>query len=155
MARDVLMVGDHLQRLVAHVLGVGGGETDTHIRSRLGHHRQQTRKVYRLLAVGLIAVGVHVLAQKRRLLEATGAQVSQFAENRLRLARALTSACIRNDTVGTEIVTAAHDTDESADLSSSEASRHHVAVCLGRAQVDVDRLLAVLGRRHEIREVQI
>ena len=45
MLADVRHLSDDLQRLVAHVLRVAGGEADAHLRSFLGHAAQKTWEI--------------------------------------------------------------------------------------------------------------
>ena len=45
MARYVGISGHHLQRLVAHILGVGGGEAYAHVGGGLRHHPQERREI--------------------------------------------------------------------------------------------------------------
>ena len=157
VSRQVLMRGDDLERAVAHVLWVRGREADAHVGGRLGHHAEQRGEVdrhARLLVV--IHIAVDVLAEQGRLLKATGAQVGQLAQYALRLARTFAAPRVGHDAVGTEIIATPHDGYEASHgPRASQAPGHDVAVGLRRREVDVYGRLPGLGRRHQIREVEI
>ena len=155
MSRDVGMGGDCLERGVAHVLGMRGGEADTHVGSRFGHHPQERREIYRLFFfAGIIAVTVHVLSQQSHFLISAGTQVGELAQDAFRFARAFPPPGVGHDAIGTEIVASAHYGDESAH-SGTDAARNDVAVSLCGRQLYIDGFPAGLCRGHEFWYIEI
>ena len=111
---------DHFQRFIAHILRMGGRETDTYTRSRLRHSTQQHRESDCLARRFLKTVGVDVLSQQCHLLITFRHQVSHFVQDTLYITATLAPASIGHDTVGTEIVTATHDRHESGDMIAAD-----------------------------------
>ena len=99
---EIGLVGDGVQDVLAHVLGIGCGEAHTHVGYGLSHTTKQFGKradmqhltalfldddaVVRPLAVGQQTVGVDVLTEQRHLLEAAVVQVAHLGENALDVA---------------------------------------------------------------------
>ena len=145
MPADVRHVGNHLQRLVAHVFGVRRSEADAHLGGFLGHAAEKVSKRSSLL------IRIHILPQQRHFLETTVAQVAHLAQDALHVARALAAASVGHDAVVAEVVAAAHDAHEAANLmAQANTLGHHVAVGLGGRQINVDGLVPQLGLRHEV-----
>ena len=150
MAADVTVGGYRSDNPVGHILGMRRSETDSHIGSRLGHSRQQGGEVH--IAE---SVGVDILSQQSDLPEATAAEVFDLGENASRLARTLAAAGIRDNTVAAKVIAATHYADETADTVSGYAGRNYIAIGLGSAQLDIDRLMARLGSSEQSGQIEI
>ena len=59
---DVWPAGYGFQGCVAHVLGVGGGKTDTHVWNSTGYQLKQGRKIY-LSMVVFVKIRINILSQ--------------------------------------------------------------------------------------------
>ena len=140
----------HAQCLVAHVLGMAGGEAHAHLRHSPCHGLKQLGESGFMSLVIHCAVTVDILSQQCHLLEPTVAQVTAFAQNALHITAALASTGIGYDAVVAEVVASAHDADEPPDVYSADALRHDVAIGLGERELHVDGLLPALHLRHHI-----
>lgn len=83
---DVGLFGNHVKRVVAHVLGVRGGKADAHAGYGAGHAAQQLRKADDGAVGGFVAVAVDVLAQQGQFLVAAGGQVGGFGQDAVQVA---------------------------------------------------------------------
>ena len=159
VAADVGMRGNDVERLVAHILGVRGGEADAHGRIGFGHAGQEGREGNGgvvALGIGRMArVGVDVLSQQGDFFESALAEVAHFGQDALNVAAAFAPARVRHDAVVAEVVATAHDADESAYVSRMQTLRNDVFVGLGGGQVDVDSLLAQFGRGKELGQGEV
>ena len=161
MLAHIRHLGNHAQRLVAHVLGMRGGEADAHRGCLLGHTAQQLREKYLLFTRPLSlskgsTIRIHILSQQSYLLIALVAQIAYLGEDTLDVTTALTASGIGHDAVMTEVVTASHDAHETADLmSQSDTLGHHVAISLCGGQFDVHRLMAQFCLCHEVRQREV
>ena len=92
-------------------------------------------------------VRVHILAQKRDLLEAVAQQLLHLGEDGPGTAAALAPPGIGHHTIGAEIVAAAHNGDESGDTVHIVTHRQDVLVSLlfGKHHVELRTALARLG----------
>ena len=157
MLAHVRLLGNHPQRLVAHVLGMTGGEADAHVGSLVGNEAKQFWKKYlSTLLSPLSSIRIYILPQQRYFLETTVAQVAHFAQDALHIATALTTTGIGHDAVVAEVIAATHDADKSANLvAEGHALRHHVAIGLSGRQFDVDGLMSRFCLSDKIRQRQI
>ena len=85
VAADVGHLGYHMERVVAHVLGVRGGEAHPHLWHCLGHHSEQLRESDGL-SPAFEAVGVDILPQEGHLFESFLLQVAHLAQYALHVA---------------------------------------------------------------------
>ena len=155
MLADIGVSGNHFYRVVAHVLGVGGGEAHAHIESRLGHGGEQRGKIGHGAVGGGVAVAVDVLPQQGHFAKSALPEVGHLAQDALQLAAALAPAGVRHYAVGTEVVAPAHDAHESAHAVAADAAGDHVAVGLGGTEGHIDGLFTGLYGRDEIGKVEI
>ena len=146
MLTDVWHLCNDVQRFVAHVLRVAGGESDSHLWRFLCHPPQKQREA--CFATG---IRVHILPQQRHLLEPAVSQVAHFAQDALHVAAALTASGVRHDAIVAEIVAASHDTHVAANLmSQSDTLRHYIAVGLSCRELGVHCLVARLCLCNEV-----
>ena len=162
MLAHVGHLGNHLQRLVAHILRVACGEPHAHGGYLLRHHPQQLWKGNVLvslspcLLVSLKKVRIHILPQERYFLKTTISQVAHLAQDALHVATALTASGIGHDAVVAEVVAATHDTHETSNLMpQSDTLWHYVLIGLSRREFDVHRLVARLRLCDQVRQTQV
>ena len=60
-----------LNYLITHILGMGGGETDSHIRGSQRHNREKFRKIRDFSIRPYVPITVDILAQQSHFLETT------------------------------------------------------------------------------------
>ena len=99
---DIGMSGNDVNGLVAHVLGMGGSKTYAHIWRGLGYHSEKSREINSHTVRSGIAVTIDILSQKSGLLKASSPKIGKLGKYALRLARTLTTASIRDNTIGAE-----------------------------------------------------
>ena len=150
---DVTVGSYDLQRFVAHVFGVGGGEANAHVRHGVCNYLQQISEINNPTFF-LPSVGVDVLSEQGHLFIATCLQVEYFVADAFYIARALPSAGVRHNAVGAEVVAATHDANEAGYLLA-DTCREDVSVSLGSAELYVDGLMSLFALGDEIRQVKI
>ena len=155
VAAHVGLFGNDVQRLVAHVLGVRGGEADAHAGRGLCHGAQQLREVDHRAVGPLEAVGVDVLPQQGDFLVAACLEVGHLAQDALHVAAALAATGIGHDAVGAEVIAPAHDGHEARNVVAAHARRHHVAIGLGGRQFHIDGLLPGFGGGNEVGQGEV
>ena len=146
---------DHFKRFIAHILRMGGRETDTYTRSRLRHSTQQHRESDCLARRFLKTVGVDVLSQQCHLLITFRHQVSHFVQDTLYITATLAPASIGHDTVGTEVVATAHDGHESGNMVAADTRRNHIPISFGSGKFHIDRLLSGFYSGNQIGQCQV
>ena len=149
MAAHIGGVGNHLQRLVAHILGMGSSKPHPHLRRCLCHHTEQLWEGH-FKAVGRGMIGIHILSQQCHLLETSRLQVGHLTEDTVHIARALTTTSVGHDAIVAEIVAATHDAHKSTNMAAGDTLWHHIAVCLGGGKFDIDGFLSHLSLRDEV-----
>ena len=161
MVAKIGLLGDGMQDILRHVLGVARGETHAHVGYRLRHLAQQFGKgadmqffsaffldddaVLRALAVRQQSVAVDVLSEQCHLFEAVVVEVAYLGKDALHVARALASTGVRHDAVVAEVVAATHDAHEATDVVAADTCGDDAAVGLCRREVDVDGRQSLLG----------
>ena len=155
---QVGLLGNGVQDVLGHILGIRGGEPHPHLRHLAGYPSQQFGKA-RTSRHGLSCrtqtVAVDILAQQRHLFESTVTQVAHLGEDALHVARPLTATGKGHNAIVTEVITAAHDAHETANLGSVDALRKDVAIGLGGRQLYIDGLMTGLALGNEVGERQI
>ena len=149
-----------VQRVVAHILRMRGGEAHAHLRHGLRDEGEEAGEVDGVVVADrgrgrTPAVAVHVLPEQRQLLVPTVAKVAAFGKYGSHVARAFPAAGVGHDAVVAEVVAAAHDADKARQTATVGAKRHHVAVGLRQRQLSVDSLLPHLALRDERGQVEI
>ena len=150
MFTDIGDLGNNLQGLVTHVLGMRGGEAHTHPRSLCCHQAQQLWEC-RLIAL----IAVHILSQQRHLLEAAVTQVTNLTKDALHIPGAFTASGIGHNAVMTEVITASHDAYKTTQLGTMQTLGHHVLIGLGGGQLNIHRFMARLCLSHQVGQGQI
>ena len=102
-------VGNDVQCLVAHVLGVRRSKAHTHTRSSFGYLAQQHRESHYLPVGALETVRIDVLPQQGHFLVAFLLQVGHLAQDAFHIAAAFAAPRIGNYAVSTEVIASAHD----------------------------------------------
>ena len=139
-----------MQGLVAHVLGMTGGEADTHLRDRSGHPLQQLWETG-LLPLGICGpIAVDILSQESHLPESSVPQVHAFAQDTLHVPAPLPSARVGYYTIMAEVVASAHDAYKSAYVCTANTLGHHIAVGLGERQFHIDGFLSAFHLCHQV-----
>ena len=104
---DLFALRNQIDQFSGTVFRVRGHKADAEIPLKLFDLMQQLCKVNRMLQT--FTVRVYILTQKENLLVAHGNDFFCLTDNLFRLTPYLSAADIRNDAVGTEVVTAIHD----------------------------------------------
>ncbi len=125
-----------VDQALAELLRVAGGEADALDAGELGDGLQQQREVGDLRRVAHpAAVGVHVLAQQRDLLQALVGESGHLGEHVVERARHLLAARVRHHAVGAVLGAAFHHRDEGA--RALDAGRRQVVELLDLGEADV------------------
>jgi len=142
---------DNSQSLVAHILRVGGRETHPHTFCRLRHQRQQCRKIDNSPIGTFISIGIYVLSQQSHLFKTLDFQVGQLAENALGLAATLTTACVRDYTIGAKIIAPSHNRNESRNTVMTDTGRYNLPIGLGRGKLHIHGFFSPFGSPDQVR----
>ena len=81
---EIGLLGNGVEYVVGHILGVGGGKAHAHIGHRARHKPQQLGEgcgALLALAGGRESIGIDILAEQRHLAEAPVAQVGNLAQD--------------------------------------------------------------------------
>ena len=76
-------------------------------------------------------------------------KIRHLIQNALYITAAFASAGIRHDTVGAEVIAAAHDGHKSGNVIAADTRRNHITVGLSRRRVYIDRFLSGFYRRNQ------
>ena len=82
-------------------------------------------------------------------------QVGHLAQDALHIARPLAATGVGHYAVVAEVVAAAHDADEAADVGQANALRHDVTVSLRLAEGNVDGVVASLALGYHVGQVEV
>ena len=117
---------------------MGCGIADAELRTDQCHLLQQVGEVdHRIIGIFPV-IGIHVLAEERNLLIAGLKDLAGFPDDGLGVAGTFGASGIRDDTVGTDIVAAAHDRNEGGYAVLVDPDRADVAVGLFMGKEDID-----------------
>ena len=142
VSADIRIVGNHLQRLVAHILRMRSCESDAHIRHRLSHSSEQLREVnLRSLSLGGL-IRVHILSQQRHLFETLCLQVLHFVQDAADVPASLTSSGVRHDAIMAEVVAATHDAHKPGNAITTDTFGYDVLISFCCRQLNIDGFLA-------------
>ena len=86
---EIGLLGNGVEYVVGHILGVGGGKAHAHIGHRARHKPQQLGEgcgAFLALAGGRESIGIDILAKQRHLAEAPVAQVGHLAQDAVDIA---------------------------------------------------------------------
>lgn len=132
-AADVGVLSHGAEEIVGEVLRMGGSKADAEEGTNIGDSAEELREVH-LTVVGGPVVRVDILTEERDLAVALLEKRASLVEDRHRVAAAFTATGIRDDAIGAEVLTSAHDRDKSGDAIAVEADRLDVGIGLGGAQ---------------------
>ena len=149
MLAHVRYPGNYFQRFVTHILRMGSRETDTYARSSFSYGTKQHREGNDFTGRLLKPVRVYVLSQQGNFFVALRHKIHHLIQNALYITAAFASAGIRHDTVGAEVIAAAHDGHKSGNVIAADTRRNHITVGLSRRKVYIDRFLSGFYRRNQ------
>ena len=151
---DVGMTSHSVDNGVAQVFGIAGCETNAHLGSGFGNHRQESGEV-NITIIPFVEIGIHILPKQCHLFETACLQVAEFVENALRLTAALTAACVRHNAVSAEVVATSHYRDKTAGTAAAQSCGNDIAVSLGGRELHVYGFLSRFGSGNESGELKI
>ena len=132
-----------------------GHKTDAHLGHSLRHPVEKLRETDDFTVGCLVTVRVNILPEQRHIFVTFLPHVAYLVQNAVDVAASLPSARVRHDTVGAEVIAAAHDGDEAGHVHTRHLERDHVAICFLRRQFDMDRLLAPLYGSDKVRQIHV
>ena len=161
LGQNVLALPHDADQLVGQVLRVTGHEAD----AGNAHCIQPTQEFREgHIAFKPLAVGVHVLTQQHDLLYAAVLQLLRLGQDGFHPAAAFTTADVRHNAVGAEVVTPIHNGDVGC-IPAQALHRqvfgngvhifhfHHGAVCIQPAAEQFGQLVEVGGAKGQVDEL--
>ena len=143
------------QRFVTHILGVRSSETDTHTRRSLSYGTEQHRKSYNFSVRFLKTVRVDILTQQSDFFITFRHQVGHFIKNAFHITATFPSTGIRNNAVGTEIVTSTHNGYKPGNVITANTRRDNIPISLSGRKLYIDCFLARLHSSNQVRKSKI
>ena len=143
------------QRVVAHVLRMGSGETHAHPVGLVCHQPQKFRKRNSLSVGPLMEVRIHILPQKRDFLIPALFQIPHLIQDAFHIPAAFPSTRVRHNTIMAKIVAAAHDTDKTGNMRAAHTLRNHILISFRHGQFHVDGLMPQLHLGYQVGQGQI
>ena len=143
------------QRVVAHILRMGSGETHAHPVGLVCHQPQKFRERNSLSVGPLMEVRIHILPQKRDFLIPALFQIPHLIQDAFHIPAAFPSTRVRHNTIMAKIVAAAHDTDKTGNMRAAHTLRNHILISFRHGQFHVDGLMPQLHLGYQVGQGQI
>ena len=145
MSAHVWTIGNDLQSIIAHVLRMRCGETDSHLWEGLCHLSEQHRETH-----FATLIGIHVLTEQCHFLVVAFLQIAYFVEDALHVTTAFASTSVGHNAIVAEVVATTHDAHESRHMIGMDTGWEHILVCFCCGKFDVDSFLAHFCRCKEV-----